>query len=54
MIQHEASVIETVQETVEVLHLQLDRVVGVAVGIQRQTTDDPMFRQTQGRVQEDG
>ena len=36
---------QTVQETAEVAQrLQLDRVVDVAVGTQRQTTDDPTFR----------
>ena len=39
--QHQASVIQTVQETGEVPQSQLDRLVDVLVGIQRQTTDDP-------------
>ena len=42
MVQRQASIIQTLQETAEVPpRLQLDRVVDVAVGIQRQTTDDP-------------
>ena len=42
---HQTSVIQTVQETAEVpQRLQLDRVLDRAVGIQRQTTDDPIFR----------
>ena len=54
MRQRQASAIQTVQETAEVPQSrQFDRVVDVAVGIQRQTTDDPMFRGTQGRVQGD-
>ena len=41
--QHQASAIQTVQETAEVPQSrQLDPVADVAVGIQ--TTDDPMFR----------
>ena len=43
--QRQTSVIQTVQKTSEVPQSrQLDRVVDAAVGIQRQTTDDPMFR----------
>ena len=52
---HQASVIQTVQETAEVpQRLQLDRVVDAAVETRRHTTDDPMFRWTQGCVQGDG
>ena len=43
--QQQTSLIQTVQETAEVPQSrQLDRVVDVAVGFQRETTDDPMFR----------
>ena len=43
--QHQATVIQTVQETEEVLQrLKFDRVAVVAVSQQRRTAEDPMFR----------
>ena len=43
--QHQATVIQTVQETEEVLQrLKFDRVPVVAVSQQRQTAEDPMFQ----------
>ena len=43
--QHQATVIQTVRETEEVLQrLKFDRVADVAVSQQRRTAEDPMFR----------
>ena len=43
--QHQATVIQTVWETEEVLQrLKFDRVADVAVETQRRTAEDPMFR----------
>ena len=43
--QHQATVIQTVRETEEVLQrLKFDRVADVAVETQRRTAEDPMFR----------
>ena len=45
MRQHQATVIQTVPETEEVLQrLKFDRVADVAVSQRRQTAEDPMFR----------
>ena len=49
--QHQATVIQTVRETKEVLQrLKFDRVADVAVSQQRQTAEDPMFKRTQTRI----
>ena len=45
MRQHQATVIQTIQETEEVLQrLKFNRVADIAVETQRRTAEDPMFR----------